>query len=75
MSDVCFTLLGPPEVRHADQVLLFSTRKELSPHTPCYRVLGTASLFHRVILLSAEQDVNTSGFINVLLTLFLTLLG
>src|SRR2546429_9128905 len=30
MSDVCFTLLGPPEVRHADQVLLFSTRKELA---------------------------------------------
>src|ERR1700680_3394801 len=30
MGDVCFTLLGPPEVRHADQVLLFSTRKELA---------------------------------------------
>src|SRR2546426_2646152 len=30
MSDVCFTLLGPPEVRHGDQVLLFSTRKELA---------------------------------------------
>src|SRR6266702_7521628 len=30
MGDVRFTLLGPPEVRHADQVLLFSTRKELA---------------------------------------------
>ncbi|HEX9134028.1 MAG TPA: BTAD domain-containing putative transcriptional regulator, partial [Ktedonobacteraceae bacterium] len=30
MGDVCFTLLGPPEVRHADQVLLFSTRKEFA---------------------------------------------
>src|SRR5579864_8482078 len=30
MGDVTFTLLGPPEVRHADQVLLFSTRKELA---------------------------------------------
>jgi DNA-binding SARP family transcriptional activator len=30
MGDVCFTLLGPPEVRHADQGLLFSTRKEFS---------------------------------------------
>jgi DNA-binding SARP family transcriptional activator len=30
MGDVCFTLLGPPEVRHSDQVLLFSTRKELA---------------------------------------------
>src|SRR5579859_2037810 len=30
MGDLCFTLLGPPEVRHADQMLLFSTRKELA---------------------------------------------
>ena len=30
MGDVRFTLLGPPEVRHADQALLFSTRKELA---------------------------------------------
>src|SRR5712691_138059 len=30
MGDLCFTLLGPPEVRHADQILLFSTRKELA---------------------------------------------
>jgi hypothetical protein len=30
MSDLCFTLPGPPEVRHADQVLLFFTRKELA---------------------------------------------
>jgi DNA-binding SARP family transcriptional activator len=30
MGDVRFTFLGPPEVRHADQVLLFSTRKELA---------------------------------------------
>lgn len=30
MGDVSFTLLGPPEVRHADQVLLFATRKELA---------------------------------------------
>ena len=30
MGDLCFTLLGPPEVRHADQVLLFSTRKEFA---------------------------------------------
>src|SRR5438132_8581104 len=30
MGDLYFTLLGPPEVRHADQVLLFSTRKELA---------------------------------------------
>src|SRR2546427_8289667 len=30
MGDVRFTLLGPPEVRHADQVLLFSTRKEFA---------------------------------------------
>ena len=28
MGDVYFTLLGPPEVRHADQSLLFTTRKE-----------------------------------------------
>jgi DNA-binding SARP family transcriptional activator len=30
MGDVSFTLLGAPEVRHADQVLLFPTRKELA---------------------------------------------
>src|SRR5260370_3625211 len=30
MGELCLTLLGPPEVRHADQVLLFSTRKELA---------------------------------------------
>ncbi len=30
MGDLCLTLLGPPEVRHADQMLLFSTRKELA---------------------------------------------
>src|ERR1051326_5580871 len=30
MGKLYLTLLGPPEVRHADQVLLFSTRKELA---------------------------------------------
>src|SRR2546425_2951817 len=30
MCDLCLTLLGPPEVRHFGQVLLFSTRKELA---------------------------------------------
>src|ERR1700694_4403918 len=30
MGDLRFALLGLPEVRHADQVLLFSTRKELA---------------------------------------------
>jgi DNA-binding SARP family transcriptional activator len=30
MGDVYLTLLGPPEVRHGDQMLLFSTRKELA---------------------------------------------
>src|SRR5881394_1085778 len=30
MGNVRFTFLGPPEVRHGDQVLLFSTRKELA---------------------------------------------
>src|SRR6266852_4705218 len=30
MDDLRFTLLGPPEVRHADQALLFSTRKEFA---------------------------------------------
>ena len=30
MGTVSFTLLGPPEVRHADQTLLFPTRKELA---------------------------------------------
>ena len=30
MSTLYFTLLGSPHVRHADQVLLFSTRKELA---------------------------------------------
>src|SRR6266480_5606333 len=30
MGDLYLTLLGPPEVRHSDQVLLFSTRKELA---------------------------------------------
>ncbi len=30
MSDLYFTLLGPPEVRHADQALLFTTRKEFA---------------------------------------------
>ena len=30
MGDLRFTLLGPPEVRHANQMLLFSTRKELA---------------------------------------------
>lgn len=30
MGDLYLTLLGQPEVRHADQVLLFSTRKELA---------------------------------------------
>src|SRR5581483_10856711 len=28
MGDLSLALLGPPEVRHADQLLLFSTRKE-----------------------------------------------
>src|SRR2546421_12643533 len=30
MGDLYLTLLGPPEVRHSDQVLLSSTRKELA---------------------------------------------
>lgn len=30
MSKLYLTLLGPPEVRHGDQELLFSTRKELA---------------------------------------------
>jgi len=30
MGNVCFTFLGPPEVRHDNQALLFSTRKELA---------------------------------------------
>src|SRR5712692_10297280 len=30
MGDLCLAFLGSPEVRHADQVLLFSTRKELA---------------------------------------------
>ena len=30
MGDLHLKLLGPPEVRHADQILLFSTRKELA---------------------------------------------
>lgn len=30
MGDLHLTLLGPPEARHADQVLLFSTRKEFA---------------------------------------------
>src|ERR1700737_2257294 len=30
MGDLYFTLLGPPEVRHSNQVLLFTTRKELA---------------------------------------------
>ncbi|HLI06955.1 MAG TPA: AAA family ATPase [Ktedonobacteraceae bacterium] len=30
MGDLYLTLLGPPEARHANQVLLFSTRKELA---------------------------------------------
>ncbi|HTK09346.1 MAG TPA: AAA family ATPase [Ktedonobacteraceae bacterium] len=30
MGNLRFTLLGPPEVRHADQMLLFSTRKEFA---------------------------------------------
>src|SRR6202035_5282118 len=30
MGNLYLTLLGPPEVRHADQMLLFSTRKELA---------------------------------------------
>lgn len=30
MGDLYLTLLGPPEVCHADQMLLFSTRKELT---------------------------------------------
>jgi DNA-binding SARP family transcriptional activator len=30
MGKLRLTLLGPPQVRHADQVLLFSTRKELA---------------------------------------------
>ena len=30
MGNLSLTLLGPPEVRHADQVLLFSTRKEFA---------------------------------------------
>ena len=30
MGDLRLTLLGPPEVRQADQVLLFSIRKELA---------------------------------------------
>ena len=30
MGDLYLALLGPPEVRHADQMLQFSTRKELA---------------------------------------------
>jgi DNA-binding SARP family transcriptional activator len=30
MGELSLTLLGPPEVRHDDQALLFSTRKELA---------------------------------------------
>src|SRR5260370_37447712 len=30
MGNLSLTLLGPPQVRHGDQVLLFSTRKELA---------------------------------------------
>src|SRR5579885_347629 len=30
MGDLYLTLLGPPEARHANQMLLFSTRKELA---------------------------------------------
>src|SRR6266480_1063215 len=30
MGDLYLTLLGPPEACHGDQVLLFSTRKELA---------------------------------------------
>jgi len=30
MGNLRFTLLGPPEVHHADQLLLFSTRKEFA---------------------------------------------
>ena len=30
MGDFCFTLPGPPEVCHANQLLQFSTRKELA---------------------------------------------
>jgi DNA-binding SARP family transcriptional activator len=30
MGDLYLTLLGPPEVRHSNQVLLFATRKELA---------------------------------------------
>lgn len=30
MGNLCLALLGPPEVRHADQVVRFSTRKELA---------------------------------------------
>jgi hypothetical protein len=28
MGDLSLTLLGPPEVRHADQLLLFSNMQE-----------------------------------------------
>jgi hypothetical protein len=42
MGNLRFTLLGPPEVRHADQMLLFSTRmaeyrileKDVGPSPP-----------------------------------------
>jgi hypothetical protein len=30
LGDLSLISLGPPEVRHADQLLLFSTRKELA---------------------------------------------
>ncbi len=30
MGTLCFSLLGPPQVRHGDQLVLFSTRKELA---------------------------------------------
>ena len=30
MGNLSLTLLGPPQVRHGDQLLLFSTRKELA---------------------------------------------
>src|SRR5260370_9076866 len=30
MGNLSLTLLGPPQVRHGDQVLVFSTRKELA---------------------------------------------
>ena len=56
MGDLDLTLLGPPEVRHGDQVLLFSTRKELALLLHLRHLLGEGADVSPVPHLLIQRD-------------------